>query len=267
MNTRDRGILAVLVVLAAFIWLRNRSWLDSSENSLPILAGLPVFIWLGSPWKWRSEPAELPLSGVIGFLLGIILEMTLLLTLAWTVVLWCWLSRRIVSTSLDNLRKLMVLPLFSFPWILLDFERIGWWFRLSGAWFVEKVFLLLQFDVTRQGTDVVVQGLPMSVEAACSGINALQSMLIAGTVLAFIFLGRSTRYWWNLPVLVVMAWMANTLRILVITVAALAVSPAFAMGTFHNWSGWLVLCLMFCLCWLVFMLQAPKRGSSSPVPA
>jgi len=83
-------------------------------------------------------------------------------------------------------------------------------------------------------------------------------MLIAGSVVAYIILGETNRYWWNLPVLVVMAWIANTIRVIVISGVAVVYGRDFALGAFHTWGGWFILVLMFASCWVIFQLQEPK---------
>jgi len=108
----------------------------------------------------------------------------------------------------------------------------------------------------------MVQGLPVDVSAACSGLNVLQSMLIAGSTVAYIVLGHHPRYWFNIFLLIVFSWLANTIRIVAICIAALTLTPEFAAGLFHLWGGWLVLFLMFFLCWPIFSLQ--KTGSHDP---
>ncbi len=72
---------------------------------------------------------------------------------------------------------------------------------------------------------------------------------------SYLFLTEDTdpnRYWWYLPALVVLAWVANTARVVGICIMALSVGPELAMGSFHLLGGWIVLCVMFFLCWIVF---------------
>ena len=88
-------------------------------------------------------------------------------------------------------------------------------------------------------------------------------MLIAGSMLAFIFLGKQPNYWRNLPALVALAWLANTFRILTLCIAALSAGPEFAQGVFHTWGGWLVLVLMFLLCWPLFAFQRTRPALPS----
>lgn len=267
MKTLDWTILTSLIFLAAFIWFRDSSWLSSSEDTLPILIGLPLFYWMGRPWQLTRPLHTLPTLPLLVFaglfLLGIALNSTLLLTVAWTYALWSWLRLRTDPEGHSRLLKLMVLPFMSFPWITLDAQAVGWWFRLSGAKATGALYSLLGLDVKVEGTNLLINGLPISVEAACSGLNTLQSMLIAGSLLAFLYLGDTSRYWINLLLLVVIAWIANTLRIVMISALALTAGPEVALGIFHTIGGWVVVLLMFLLSWGLFSLQEPRSSKAA----
>lgn len=257
MDAKDHGFAGLLLGLAAFIWGRNLNWMATAENTAPVAAALPVFWWLGRPWRFRPRGEVRPSAGALGagallFLAGIGLDLTCLLSLGWVLLLAGWLSARLQPERWKGVRRLLVLPLLSFPWMALEGDRIGWWFRLSGAWAAQSLFSGIGLTVEREGTFLLVQGLPMRVDAACAGLNELQSMLIAGAGVAYVYLGGHSRYWWSFSLLVSLAWLANTLRIVVLGGAALTVSPEFAMGAFHRWGGGLVLCLMFLSCWLIF---------------
>ena len=117
------------------------------------------------------------------------------------------------------------------------------------------IFKMLAFEVAHEGTQLVIDGQPISVEAACAGLNTLQSMLIAGVALAFVLLRSRQGYWWNVALLLPLAWLANTLRIIVLSAAALTFSSGFVSGSFHDLSGWLVIVLMFLACWGIFAWQ------------
>ena len=266
LSRQDWLVLVALGLLAVFIWLRNADWMTSADDTLPILVALPAFYWLGKPWELLDGPAgDLPTKGILLaaalLLIGIVSNLTLLLAIAWTYLLWLWLERRIPISHHSSIHKLLVLPMLSFPWVTLDLQTLGWYFRLSGAYITAQVFHLLGFNVQYEGTNLLVDGLPISVEVACAGLNTLQSMLIAGSTMAYLILGGTNRYWWNLPLLFVMAWLANTVRILMLSSVGLAFGPEFTMGAFHSWGGWFILVLMFLGCWLLFQLQEPKRDA------
>ncbi len=261
-------MIIVLTLLAVFVWVRDLSWVSSAEDTLPILVTLPLFVWLGWPWAFGRESSPLPLSGVsvsvLFFFLGISADISLFLALGWTALLWSWLSTRLTPQGRSSARYLLILPLLAFPWITLDGEIIGWWFRLSSAWVSAKVFSLLGFEVLQEGTQIFVKDLNINVGEPCSGLNVLQSMLIAGTVIVHVTIGRRPSFWLGIGLLVLLAWIANWLRILTICLAALTLGPEFASGFFHDWGGWLVLLFMFLLCCLVFMSWNPGPLKDSP---
>lgn len=263
LRASDVAMFFILTFLALFIWFRDLSWISTADDTLPILVAIPLFAWIAAPWKFRedSEPLSVNLiaTSVLLFLAGIGLNFTLSLTLGWTILLWAWLKVRTAPEMLPSLKKLLILPIMAFPWIALDAVKLGWWFRLSGAWAATEFFSLLNLDVTREGTIMVVNGVSISVEVACAGLNTLQSMMIAGSIVDYLILGSSALYWWNLPVLVAISWFANTLRIIFISLAALYISPQFATGEFHTIGGWAILMIMFAICWFIFSLQAPKE--------
>ena len=268
--------IGVLVFLAGFIWLRDRHWFADAADVLPVLAALPLAAWLGSPWRWnpvRRAPSR-PTLAVAGIAIvaGLLLDLTLPLALGWTAALWAWVRQRVPAADLPRTARLLPLTLTAFPWVTLDLQPLGWWFRLSGAASAHALFSLAGLDVKGEGTELVVQGMPISVAPSCAGLNALQSLLVAGTFLACVMLrdvpGR--RFALNLALLLPLAWFANTVRILAISIAALTWGQSFAMGVFHTWGGLLVLVLMFGGCWLCFRWQVPTpagRPARAPQPA
>ena len=245
MKLRDQFWLGGLLAMATFIWLRDRTWLTSSDEVLPLLAAPAVFLWLGEPWRgWQKEANainfKLFITALVIFILGLALDVALLLALAWTMALWSWLSKKISPTQSNKLRRLLVLLLLAFPWLALDLPSLGWWFRLSAAWSAEHFFQALGLAVTRDGTQIVVQNFPVAVTAACAGLNALQAMLVAGSLMAFVQLGRTRWYWPALLVLPLVAWLANTLRVVMLSTVALTFGADAARGWFHEWGGWIV---------------------------
>src|SRR5436190_17498747 len=88
-----------LIGYAAFIWIRDLQWTDAADDVLPILAGLPLFVWL--KWPIRFAPAaqarvSVPkiLAASVLFAAGILTNTTLALTISWTILLWCWIATR-----------------------------------------------------------------------------------------------------------------------------------------------------------------------------
>jgi exosortase/archaeosortase family protein len=171
--------------------------------------------------------------------------------------LWAWLQTRLPNERAD-LRRLLLLPLLAFPWLTLDLAPLGWWFRLSGAWAADQLFGALGFVVTRQGTNLLVHGLPIEVAPACSGMNSLQAILIAGIILAWLELRGSRWFWLGVATLPVLAWFANAARICAVVGVALSWGAGFARGWFHEVGGWLVVMMVFGGWWLVLGFGGQK---------
>lgn len=263
MTKPDLPVVGALAVLGVFIWTRDLAWGDAAGDTLPLLAALPLFFWLRRPWV-RRPSGSIPLlpggalAAAILFGVGVAADSGLLLAFAWTTLLWSWMAGGFVESEGGSSLKLLLLPLLAFPWLQTDLAAVAWWFRLSGAAATEQALAWWNVPVEREGTMLWCNGLGVSVEAACSGVNGLQSMLVAGGALAFVKLGNSSWYWWNLPLLVGAAWLANALRILSAALCGVFLEPATAaawVGPVHDVAGWLALCVVFLLCYAVFALQ------------
>lgn len=263
--------LAGLLLLYSYLWLRDSSWLAHTGDTLPVLAGLPLFALFATPLVRRHEPLTTNDRGKLSRLLaiavtlalaGLLADSSTLLTLGWTGLCAVWLFRFLHPSTHPRLIRLLPLLLLSFPWLTQEGTEIGWYFRLSAAWVTAGVYALLGFTVERQGTLLQIQGTLIGIDAPCAGLNVLQSLLLAGTALAQVTSGG--RRWPTIPLLlflVSMAWFANVLRILMLCAAAITFGIPFARGLFHTWGGLLALLLMFLLCAAVFSLggTAPEK--------
>jgi exosortase/archaeosortase family protein len=156
----------------------------------------------------------------------------------------------------DSRLRLLLLPLLGFPWLVGAAGGIGWQFRESAAWVAEQVFSAAGFSMVREGTRLSIQGERLGVEAACAGLGSLQAMLLAGAAAASMELGQSRRFWFCLPFLFAAAWLANTVRVLLICAAALTAGHEFASSSFHGLIGWLVLTATFAGCLAFFRTWA-----------
>ena len=99
MKISNIGSLILLAVLAVFIWLRDTNWISTADDTLPILIALPLFVWMGMPWRIKSNTDSpnqswIAISGIL-FLVGIALNLTFLLAAGWTLLLWTILSPKI----------------------------------------------------------------------------------------------------------------------------------------------------------------------------
>jgi len=221
-----------------------------SDSTYPLLIGLVFAWWLGNPWIKRSSvgspSAPLLIFGMLLIAAGLIGERLFPAALGWTLLLAAWI--RVYFKPAMSLSAWSMIPLFSFPWIAADLSSLGWYFRLSGAWASEKLFAALGFSIHRDGTLLDIQGLPIAIEPACGGMNLLPALMLTGTAVGFLFLRGQARFWFFLALLFPLAWLANTIRICVISAVGLTWGASFASGFFHTWGALIVLGVMFGAC-------------------
>lgn len=255
--------IVFFLLYALFIWVRDLTWILLDSDTLPILVGFPLFYWLGKPFQFKTPPTPpyVPfgnltiISALCFFLLGIIFNISLLLVISWLILFTRYGLTNFSHPPASKFLKLLVILLFSFPWVLTDANGLGWWFRLTGAHVTSILFKFLGFSVQQQGTFLLIDQQPISVEAACAGLNTIQSMMIAGSALAYIYFENSFKYWLNIPFLLALSWVANTFRIILISAVALAFNAEIAMGLFHTVGGLAVILFMFFCAWGFFELQ------------
>ena len=260
MNQRRALWMLGFGLLGVGLWTRHPLG-ESAADLLPALAAFPLYFWLTSPWRWRRDSATINWAAlgvaIAVLVVGAAADHTLILAIGWVLGWRAWLGGELAPDSEAVSWKPMVLLVCGFPWLGLEGQALGWWFRYSGAGASATLFEMMGFAVERDGTFLTVQGLPLAVDAACSGLHALQAMLVAGTVLALMVL-PGPRFWVGLALLPLLAWTSNLLRIMTLGVAGLTFGPDAAMGWFHEWGGWAVLMVMFALCSVVFKIMGRK---------
>jgi exosortase len=263
MSHKNSLFFSCLFLLAIFIWLHDTTWIMTLDDSIPLLLCIPIAVCLGKPWKLKSEERFLsPPFFLLGFslvALGAGFNSTFLLALGWCYILYSWQKEHLEKSSLEIAKRTFVLCMMAFPWFSRDAATLGWIFRLTGTSVTAAILSFFDLPVIQHGTDIDIQGISIFVAPGCTGINSLQSIFIAGTVLACFIFDSNKLFFFNLPVLVVAAWIANTLRIFITTLLAIVVSPSLVQGIFHYFLGIITLIFMFSLCYLLFSFEKTYR--------
>lgn len=244
-------------LLASWIWWRDLAWWSQANEVWPILTGLLIYYYLGRPWIKRPVRAGLShrwlVLWILILMLGGIFSLTGLLALAATGLLGSSMQAYFEPLARDGGRpRLLWFVFLAFPWMALDGQFIGWCWRLSGSWMAGQAFAATGMAVRQEGTLFWVEGQPLQVDAACAGMNVLQAMLLFGGIHAYQHVRGVGRWWLALVVLVGLSWVANLLRILLLSVVGLTWGHEAAAGWFHEWGGMAALALMFLLTWRIF---------------
>ncbi len=234
------GLPLVLLGAACWIWQTSLTFQELPGDSLLLLAGIPLAIWCGAPWRCNASP-ERPNLGTLGaasllLFLGSTIQSVLLMALAWTGLFNSW-TRLAFNQSKRSRQAASYLAFLSFPWLAIEGIGIGWWFRETGAQAGAHVFKLTGFQVDRHGSTMVIDQLPVEVTEACSGMQTLQVFLLAGGILAFLESSSARCQLWALFMLPLAAWLANGVRLILVTISGLTFGVDAASGALHEWLG------------------------------
>ena len=228
--------LLLLAILGAGWWAASGRGVAAMEQ-----AGAAVAAFLAA-WRWRSQAAR-PLTGADAGALAF--------AAAGLALGWAWPAALALALTLGRGEpaglarwRIAALGALAAPWIAADAVALGWGFRYTGAWAAGGVFDLAGLAVTRSGTSLQIEDQPLAVDAACAGLDTLQSTLVAGLWLAETL--RTPAGWWRaVAMLPLLAWLANTARIVMLGAVAVTAGHEAAKGAFHEWGGLGVVVLVF----------------------
>ncbi|MEI6604583.1 MAG: archaeosortase/exosortase family protein [Verrucomicrobiota bacterium] len=250
-----------LALAAVAIWARDGRWLEAPANTLPLALGLPLAYFLGRPWQPREggtadKQVGYIVLAVVGFACGWILGSLTLLALSWSFLVLLWGYGNFARVA--GRGRLVWLLLLSFPWLVIEWQSVGWAMRLSSACVAEQLFGLLQMPVQRDGTHIGILGVPIEIEASCAGWNLLQLTLLTGVACGAYEIRSSSRFAFLLALLPALAWLANLLRILILAGIALSFDSQVAAGVLHGLTGLLILAAVLAMTKaLCYFLAAP----------
>ncbi|MBS0656944.1 MAG: exosortase/archaeosortase family protein [Verrucomicrobia bacterium] len=245
MKTLDeRPHLALLTLVAGVVFAASPLEQDLGTDLLRAVAGLLLFHRFGGPWGGALEPAtHRRWEGLSATLIAAQLALGAgsLGALGLAAAAWSWLRRRRSPEARNRAARLLPLLVLAMPWVAHETTELGWWFRLSGAWVTEQAFAAFGLAVTREGTLLNVEGTPISVEAACSGLQTLPAILLAGALLLALRVRTRRGLLLGLCMLPLLAWVANTVRIGVLSGLALSLGERTPTGTAHELIGLVVI--------------------------
>ncbi len=205
----------------------------------------------------------IPAMGSCGVLAGMVVGSTMMVAVIWTAILSCLWRGAFPHIPAGTWITILTLTCLGFPWVESQFHGLGWWFRLVGAGALEMLYSVIGFEVNRQGTLVHIEGAPVSVEEACSGMASLQTMILAGVF----FLRERLQSWRSLVLwliaIVVLSCVANTMRILVITFCILTFGVQISSGLLHDLIGLGCMAAIF----RVLLTFTERPGSQYNAPA
>ena len=255
-NYGDVGFAATLAATAVGLALESLTRGVSGETALMGAAALGLFLMLGAPWHFRSTARFSVRTvnviavaiGLVSLLIGVATDLLMPLSLAWSSLLWAWLDRRLEPETRARAKRLLLLTLLAFAWVDVDLQPVNWIVRVTSAMAVEPVLNLAGLPTIREGAVLRVASQVVEITQQCAGGETLHAMLIVGVAAAFVYCRASRPIWPWLPVLGLFTWVANSLRVLLISLAAAWAPDGRTFAFIHDAGGWLVVALMLGMC-------------------
>ena len=239
--------LAVLAILGVATWSEGGTPTHDAEGVA--IVGLVLAAVVLRPQGFRQDAKPLPpalwMPAVVLYVLGVFSGLLFPRALGWTLLAGALLQSRVRYDETVPLLRLLPVAVLSFPWIATDLSGLSWSFRVTGAGFASSCFEFAGLDVVRQGMSFSVEGFPVEVSPDCSGMVALQSIMMIGSIMALRLFPRSLHFWIVLLALPGLAWLVNSLRIMTLTVLGLSTDVVVASGGAHDVVGWVITLILY----------------------
>lgn len=167
-----------------------------------------------------------------------------------------WKMLKAVSFPLAFLILMIPLP-------VIIYNQITFPLQLLASRFATFCLQLVNVPVLREGNLIILPNYTLEVVEACSGIRSLVTLITL--VIAYGYLVEDRRWirWAMVVLMVPIAIISNSIRILGAGVLTYHFGPSMAQGFFHEFSGWVIfvaaLLLMFACHWVLRKIAGGKR--------
>lgn len=258
--------IAILVVVVAALYrivlpdLAVEWWTEDASSYGMLVPPMALFIAYQRRGLTLSYPAQPDWRGfwLVGtacvvfllgglaaeFFLSRISFVLLLAGLAWT--FWGWPRFRTLLFPFILLATMVPLP-------AIVFTAIASPLQLLASSIAAECAQWLGISIYRDGNIIYLANMSLGVAEACSGLNSLASMAVASLLLGFLEnaapMARILLFILSIP----LAVLVNVFRVAGTAVLA-DYRPAFAIGFYHSFSGWLIFVVGFGMLWLLAKL-------------
>lgn len=209
--------------VSLYVLWNERDQIIKSVGS-PVLSGLPLLVFscfvgfLGV----RGVQVRLEIVGLIGVLLGLV---------------WCVFGRKTMQKVLfPCLFLLFCLPLHTYLDLITIHLRM---LAVSIAYWALEV---LGVDAVRTGTMICSESGKFAIDIAdpCSGLRSLFALLALSTAYSYFAQSKWSRRSILIIISIPLSILGNSVRILSIVLVAANFSNDFALGFYHDYSGYIV---------------------------
>ncbi|MCB1119393.1 MAG: exosortase/archaeosortase family protein [Chlamydiia bacterium] len=226
---------SAIALYGLLIWFR--------QGGDPIaLTAFPLIYMLGKPWQLSPRFCPRPFfAASLLFVSALIIDSTFMFAVSWISLVYSLYA----YIPPHRYQKLLLLAMLGFSWIDSDLEFLGFLFRYTGALATATLFSLFKYPVAQMGTGFLIDKQAFFAEAPCSGLNTLHIFLLIGLAWSYAHQKDSPHFWRNIPLIILLTWLTNTVRMALLTTLILFVSPIFVAGSAHTLVGLFAFCLTF----------------------
>ncbi|MEP6714494.1 MAG: exosortase/archaeosortase family protein [Terriglobia bacterium] len=136
----------------------------------------------------------------------------------------------------------ILMLMFPMPGFVL--EKLTLPLQLIASRLAEHILEAVHYTVLREGNILILPGQTLNIAEACSGLRSIMALTFLGQAYIYLF---DTRPWMRIVIAVLVvpiAVLANSLRIVASAVAG-SYNRAWGEGTYHESTGWVVFVVAF----------------------
>lgn len=242
------GLIVAVIYIPTFIWMWDRWFAEESYYSHGIL--MPLVTMFLILFKKDELEAIKPEPNKWGLLL-IIASLAIHLISAWMKVYFTsgfsliLLILGLVLYFLGNayfgkLAYPILFLVFMVPMPMVLIANLSVKLKLFAAQAATLLVNKIGIPALRDGSTIRTAHSSMMVEGPCSGLRSLISLFALGALVAYFM---QSKLWKKITLLILtipIAICANVFRITLLTAVSEIYGEKFAMGWFHNFSGFLL---------------------------
>ncbi|MFH1283028.1 MAG: exosortase/archaeosortase family protein [bacterium] len=242
-----------VIYVPTFIWMWGRWFAEESYYSHGIL--VPFVVIFLVLFKKDDLKEIKPRKNNMGLLM-IGMALAIHLASAWTKVYFTsGLSLILLILGLvlyflgkkyfGKLLYPILFLLFMVPMPLVLIANLSVKLKLFAAQCATILLNKIGIPAMRNGSTIRTMHSYMEVEGPCSGIRSLISLLALGALVAYFMNTKMIKKWLLLALSIPIAICANIFRVTLLTSASEIYGDKFAMGWFHDFSGFLLFFVAF----------------------
>lgn len=171
-----------------------------------------------------------------------------------------WKMLKAISFPLGFLLLMIPIP-------VIIYNQITFPLQLLASRFATSCLQFVNVPVLREGNLIILPNYTLEVVEACSGIRSLMTLITLAIAYGYLVEDRRWIRWVMVLIMIPIAIVSNSIRILGAGVLTYHFGPSMAQGFFHEFSGWVIfvaaLLLMFACHWVLRKIAGGRKAANA----